>query len=138
VLSFIFIRNQSLSRVITLNGSIPTMRLYRYLFPVPLLRFRSFTSASSNPTQAANQQNGPKPSRRKPRDRPNFILLFMDDLGYGDLGFTGHPTTDTPNLDRLAWNGMVLTTWYSACAACTVRLSTNYIKLSNWFSSSFC
>ncbi|KAG7350334.1 alkaline-phosphatase-like, core domain containing protein [Nitzschia inconspicua] len=54
-----------------------------------------------------------------PTDRPNFILLFMDDLGYGDMGFTGHPTTHTPNLDRLAWNGMMLTTWYSACAACT-------------------
>lgn len=60
-----------------------------------------------------------KSYRRDPLDRPNVILLFMDDLGYGDLGFTGHPTTHTPNLDYLAWNGKVLTTWYSACAACT-------------------
>lgn len=51
--------------------------------------------------------------------KPNFILLFMDDLGYGDLGFTGHPTTQTPNLDRLAWNGKILTTWYSGCSVCT-------------------
>ena len=43
----------------------------------------------------------------------------MDDLGYGDLGFTGHPTTNTPNLDKLAWNGKILTTWYSGCYACT-------------------
>jgi Sulfatase len=64
-------------------------------------------------------------SSNSSNDRPNFILLFMDDLGYGDMGFTGHPTTHTPNLDRLAWNGMVLTTWYSACAACTVNTNSN-------------
>lgn len=51
--------------------------------------------------------------------RPNFVVLFMDDLGYGDLGFTGHPTAKTPNLDRLAWNGKVLTTWYSGCNVCS-------------------
>ncbi len=51
--------------------------------------------------------------------QPNFVILFMDDLGYGDLGFTGHPTTKTPNLDRLAWNGKILTTWYSGCNVCT-------------------
>lgn len=50
---------------------------------------------------------------------PNFVLLFMDDLGYGDLGFTGHPTAQTPNLDKLAWNGKILTTWYSGCHICT-------------------
>ena len=51
--------------------------------------------------------------------RPNFVVLFMDDLGYGDMGFTGHPTTSTPNLDQLAWNGKILTTWYSGCNMCT-------------------
>lgn len=56
---------------------------------------------------------------RDANDRPNFVLLFMDDLGYGDLGFTGHPTTKTPNLDRLAYEGKILTTWYSGCAVCT-------------------
>jgi arylsulfatase A len=51
--------------------------------------------------------------------KPNFIVLFMDDLGYGDVGFNGHPTTKTPNLDHLAWNGKILTTWYSGCHVCT-------------------
>jgi arylsulfatase A len=51
--------------------------------------------------------------------KPNFIVMFMDDLGYGDMGFTGHPTTKTPNLDRLAWNGKILTTWYSGCNVCS-------------------
>ncbi|KAG7350369.1 alkaline-phosphatase-like, core domain containing protein [Nitzschia inconspicua] len=51
--------------------------------------------------------------------KPNFILFFVDDLGYGDVGFTGHPTTHTPNLDRLAWSGKILTSWYSGCNVCT-------------------
>jgi arylsulfatase A len=50
---------------------------------------------------------------------PNFIVFFVDDLGYGDLGFTGHPTTVTPNLDELAWSGKILTSWYSGCNVCT-------------------
>ena len=50
---------------------------------------------------------------------PNFIVFFVDDLGYGDLGFTGHPTTKTPNLDQLAFHGKILTTWYSGCNVCT-------------------
>lgn len=58
-------------------------------------------------------------SRGARTDKPNFIVLFVDDLGYGDLGFTGHPTTKTPNLDELAWNGKILTTWYSGCNICT-------------------
>ena len=30
------------------------------------------------------------------------VMFFVDDLGYGDMGFTGHPTAHTPALDRLA------------------------------------
>ena len=56
---------------------------------------------------------------RRKQGPPNFVLLFVDDLGYGDLGFTGHPTTKTPNIDKLAYNGKVLTTWYSGCNVCT-------------------
>ena len=46
--------------------------------------------------------------------RPNIVLLFADDLGYGDLGCYGHPTIRTPNLDRLAGQGLRLTSFYSA------------------------
>ena len=38
-------------------------------------------------------------------DKPNFVVVFCDDLGYGDLGCFGHPTIHTPNLDRLAREG---------------------------------
>jgi len=50
---------------------------------------------------------------------PNFIILFADDLGYGDLGVYGHPTIHTPNLDRMASEGMRFTQFYSAAPICT-------------------
>ena len=43
---------------------------------------------------------------RPAREKPNIVMLFVDDLGYGDLGFTGHPTTSTPNIDALAYGGL--------------------------------
>lgn len=50
---------------------------------------------------------------------PNIIILFADDLGYGDLGVYGHPTIRTPNLDAMATNGMKFTNFYSGSPACT-------------------
>jgi len=39
-------------------------------------------------------------------DRPNFVIIYADDLGYGDLSCYGHPSIRTPNLDRMAAEGM--------------------------------
>lgn len=50
---------------------------------------------------------------------PNIIVIFCDDLGYGDLGVFGHPTIRTPNLDRMAAQGKKWTNFYSACSVCT-------------------
>ncbi len=50
---------------------------------------------------------------------PNFVIIFADDLGYGDLGCYGHPTIRTPNLDRMADEGMRFTQFYSAGEVCT-------------------
>ena len=50
---------------------------------------------------------------------PNFIIIFADDLGYGDLGSYGHPTINTPNLDKMADEGMRLTQFYVGSSICT-------------------
>ena len=51
--------------------------------------------------------------------QPNIVLLFADDLGYGDLTVYGHPTSSTPNLQAMANEGMVLTQFYSASSICS-------------------
>jgi arylsulfatase A len=50
---------------------------------------------------------------------PNVVIIFTDDMGYGDLGCYGHPTIRTPNLDRMAAEGMKFTSFYSAAEVCT-------------------
>lgn len=50
---------------------------------------------------------------------PNVVLLFADDLGYGDLSSFGHPTIRTPHIDRMAAEGIRLTSFYSAAPSCT-------------------
>lgn len=52
-------------------------------------------------------------------DRPNFIVIFCDDLGWGDLGCYGHPTIATPSLDRMAAEGTRMTQFYVAASVCT-------------------
>ena len=51
--------------------------------------------------------------------KPNFIIILVDDLGYGDLGSYGHPTIKTPNLDQMASEGMRFTQFYVGSSICT-------------------
>ena len=55
----------------------------------------------------------------QPSQRPNIVLIIMDDLGYGDLGSYGAPDAKTPNIDRLAREGVKLTDFYANHANCS-------------------
>ena len=46
--------------------------------------------------------------------KPNVVLIFIDDMGYGDIGPFGSTKNRTPNLDRMAEEGMKLTSFYAA------------------------
>src|SRR5512136_4889 len=46
--------------------------------------------------------------------RPNLVLLFIDDMGFGDIGPFGSVKNRTPHLDRMAREGMKLTSFYGA------------------------
>ncbi|XP_065185636.1 arylsulfatase A-like [Sycon ciliatum] len=52
-------------------------------------------------------------------EKPNIIVIYGDDVGYGDLNVYGHPTSRTPNLDRMAEEGMRITSFYSAAPVCS-------------------
>ena len=51
--------------------------------------------------------------------KPNIVLIYVDDLGYGDLGCYGSDKNDTPHVDQLAADGMRFTDYYSASPVCT-------------------
>lgn len=51
--------------------------------------------------------------------QPNILLIYVDDLGYGDLGSYGHPVIKTPNIDALANGGLRLTNYYAPSALCS-------------------
>ena len=64
---------------------------------------------------AALAATGAAPARRP----PNIIIVLADDLGYGDLGVQGSRLIATPNLDRLARQGVRMTDFYASANVCT-------------------
>ncbi len=61
-----------------------------------------------------------------PGSRPNIVLIFIDDLGYGDIGPYGSTKNRTPHLDRMAREGMKLTSFYAApvCSVSRAQVMT--------------
>lgn len=51
-------------------------------------------------------------------DRPNFIFILTEDMGFGDLACYGHPYAKTPNIDRLAAEGTKFVRFYVTGATC--------------------
>jgi hypothetical protein len=58
-------------------------------------------------------------AQAQPSTRPNIVLIYMDDLGYGDTSCYGATSLKTPNIDRLAKEGLRFTDAHSAAATCT-------------------
>lgn len=71
--------------------------------------------------------------------KPNIVIVFADDLGYGDLSSYGHPTIHTPNLDRMATEGQKWTNFYVGASVCTpsrAALLTGRLPVRNGLASS--
>lgn len=62
---------------------------------------------------ASTQQALARQKKAKEQTRPNVVFILADDLGYGDLSCYGQEKFETPNIDRLAQNGMRFTQCYS-------------------------
>nr|WP_228780064.1 arylsulfatase [Aquiflexum lacus] len=58
-------------------------------------------------------------SNKTEAKRPNIVIIYMDDLGYGELSAYGATELQTPNMDRLANGGMKFTNAYATSATCT-------------------
>lgn len=58
------------------------------------------------------------------KQKPNFIIIYCDDLGYGDLGPYGNAIHRTPNLDRMANEGVVFTDFYVTSGVCSPSRSS--------------
>lgn len=88
------------------------MRLTRRRF-IKALTSTAALLATRRKAASVNIQPAPTQSR------PNIIFILADDLGWGDLSCYGRPDYRTPNLDRLASQGVRFTDAYSASAVCT-------------------
>ncbi len=70
-------------------------------------------------TACGDQSQTESPVSDPSRPGPNIILIYADDLGYGDVGAYGATALKTPNMDRLAREGMQFTNGYAASATCS-------------------
>lgn len=61
----------------------------------------------------------PASGKQRAAPLPNFVFILADDLGYGDLSCYGQPRIKTPNLDKLAKQGLKLTSYYSGAPVCS-------------------
>ncbi|KAL3860549.1 hypothetical protein ACJMK2_010665 [Sinanodonta woodiana] len=69
-------------------------------------------------------------------ESPNFIIMLMDDMGWGDLGVFGEPNKETPNLDKMAAEGMLFPDFYSAnplCSPSRAALLSGRLPIRNGF-----
>ncbi|HEX6926760.1 MAG TPA: sulfatase [Longimicrobiaceae bacterium] len=82
----------------------------RRLWPIALAHLL----AAIPPTLAAQE-----PGSAGQIPRPNIIVILTDDQGYGDLSSYGHPTLRTPNIDRMAEEGIRFTSFYATTSVCT-------------------
>ncbi len=78
-------------------------------------------------------------TRQGIRRKPNFVFFLLDDMGWKDLACFGSPFYETPNVDRLAAQGMRFTNAYAACPVCSPTrasiMTGKYparLRLTNW------
>ncbi|MFY0607593.1 MAG: arylsulfatase [Cyclobacteriaceae bacterium] len=73
-----------------------------------------FFSIGCQPTKTSSEQEA-----KASTDKPNIVIIYLDDLGYGDLSSYGATEISTPNIDALANGGIKFTNAYASSATCT-------------------
>jgi len=91
----------------------PTLTLLAALLLAPLAVLHAANGNNVTPGKAASHRSDAKATQ------PNILVILADDLGYGDLGCYGATKVKTPNIDRLAREGMRFTAAHSPASVCT-------------------
>ncbi len=92
------------------------MKRRRFLFS---LGIGAATLAGAEIFSASKSSNLTGPGYFSSQSRPNFVLINVDDLGWMDLSCYGSHFYETPNIDKLAGQGMRFTDGYATCAVCS-------------------
>lgn len=79
----------------------------------------SIALSSCTGSTSREQSNGLLDQGMTTRTRPNFVIILCDNLGYGDVGCFGSKLHRTPNIDRMAQQGMRFTDFYATSGVCT-------------------
>ena len=80
---------------------------------------RDFLKSLGGGTLAAAASGFASCARARSKRLPNFVIIFADDLGYGDVGCYGARGFETPNLDAMAAQGVRFTDFYVPQAVCS-------------------
>ncbi len=100
-----------------------TRKLFSALLAGTLLTVPAFTSAQSEATNAAAvaaaSHHAVSAVEMARAARPNVLFILFDDMGYGQLGITGHKIIKTPNIDKLARDGMIFANGYAGSTVCS-------------------
>jgi len=79
----------------------------------------SMALSSCTGSTSRGQSNSLQDQGKTARTRPNFVIILCDNLGYGDIGCFGSTLNRTPNIDRMAQQGMRFTDFYATSGVCT-------------------
>lgn len=92
---------------------------YPFFFLAPLM-FLLCTCGPASESQSGKQSDSPVATQAGTQTgKPNVIFIYLDDLGYGDVGAYGATELKTPNIDALAASGLRFTNGYASSATCT-------------------
>ncbi len=83
------------------------------------LRMNQFIAVFALTILSSSCQRSNSPSLNSQEKFPNVILVMADDLGWGDVGYNGHPIIKTPNLDAMAASGARFDRFYAAGPVCS-------------------
>lgn len=105
------------------------MAAYRHGKPLPFGRRQMLAALAGGmmlaalpaPALAAPPRSTPAPAPATPAkaQRPNILFVLIDDMGFGDLSVMGNRKVATPNIDRLAKQGVLMTRFYDAAPICS-------------------